>query len=152
MIEILTKEKYKELQIELEQLKTEGRKQISDALAYAKSLGDLSENAEYSQAREDQGKVEDRIIKLEHIIKTAKIVTKHSSDSVSVGCTVELQKKGEKTLRTFTIVGGEEADTASGKISFHSPIGEALLNKKIGDVVQIITPKGQVEYVVKSIE
>lgn len=152
MVEILTKEKFKELEAELEDLKNKGRKQITDALVYAKSLGDLSENAEYAQAREDQAKLEDRISKLEHILKTAKIVTKHSTDVVSVGSTVELHKKADKTKRTFTIVGGEEADTASGKISFHSPIGQALIGKKEGDTVAITTPKGVVEYKIASIE
>ncbi len=152
MVEILTKEKFKELEEELETLKTKGRKQITDSLVYAKSLGDLSENAEYAQAREDQAKLEDRISKLEHILKTAKIVTKHSTDAVSVGSTVELHKKSDKTKRTFTIVGGEEADTASGKISFHSPIGQALMGKKEGDTVSITTPKGIVEYKIASIE
>lgn len=152
MVEILTKSKYKELQEELETLKTKGRKQITDALVYAKSLGDLSENAEYAQAREDQAKLEDRIIKLEHILKTAKIVTKHSTDTVSVGATVELVKKIDKTKRIFTVVGGEETDTSAGKISFHSPIGEALIGKKVGETVKITTPKGIVEYSISSIE
>lgn len=152
MVEILTKEKFKELREELEELQTKGRKQISDSLVYAKSLGDLSENAEYSQAREDQAKLEDRISKIEYILKTAKVATKHSTDAVSVGSTVELVKKTDKTKRTFTIVGGEEADTATGKISFHSPIGEALMGKKVGDTATITTPKGVVEYSVASIE
>ena len=152
MVEMVTKSKYKELQEELENLKTKGRKQITESLVYAKSLGDLSENAEYAQAREDQAKLEDRILKLEHILKTAKIVTKHSTDTVSVGATVELLKKTDKTKRTFTVVGGEEADTAVGKISFHSPIGEALIGKKVGDIVKITTPKGIVEYSISSIE
>lgn len=152
MVEMLTKEKFKELKEELEKLQTEGRKQISDSLIYAKSLGDLSENAEYAQAREDQAKLEDRISKLEHILKTAKIVTRHSTDVVSVGSTVELHKKEDKTKRTFTIVGGEEADTTTGKISFRSPIGEALMGKKVGDTISITTPKGVVEYKIASIE
>ena len=152
MVEILTKEKFKELREELLILQTQGRKQITDSLVYAKSLGDLSENAEYGQAREDQAKLEDRISKIEHILKTAKVATRHSTDMVSVGGTVELIKKDDKTKRTFTIVGGEEADTATGKISFHSPIGEALMTKKVGDTVKITTPKGIVEYTIASIE
>lgn len=152
MVEILTKEKFKELREELEVLMTQGRKQISDSLVYAKSLGDLSENAEYAQAREDQAKLEDRISKIEHILKTAKVATKHSTEMVSVGCTVGVVKKADKSKRTFTIVGGEEADMASGKISFHSPIGQALMNKKVGDVFKLTTPKGVVEYTVSSIE
>ncbi len=152
MVEILTKEKFKELREELEVLQTEGRKQISDALVYAKSLGDLSENAEYAQAREDQAKLEDRISKIEHILKTAQVATKHSTEAVTVGSTVELIKKADKSKRVFTIVGGEESDTAAGKISFHSPIGQALMNKKVGDVFKITTPKGIVEYTVVGIE
>lgn len=152
MVEILTKEKFKELREELEVLQTEGRKQISDALVYAKSLGDLSENAEYAQAREDQAKLEDRISKIEHILKTAQVATKHSTEAVTVGSTVELIKKADKSKRVFTIVGGEESDTAAGKISFHSPIGQGLMNKKVGDVFKITTPKGVVEYTVASIQ
>ena len=83
MVEILTKEKFKELREELLGLQTQGRKQITDSLVYAKSLGDLSENAEYAQAREDQAKLEDRISKIEHILKTAKLATKQNVHSLS---------------------------------------------------------------------
>lgn len=151
-MEYVSKEKFKELEKELHELKSAGRKQVSDALVYAKSLGDLSENAEYAQAREDQAKLEDRILKLEHILQTAKVVTQHHSTSVEVGSTVHLEKKEDKTKRTFTIVGAEEADTTSGKISFHSPIGQALLGKKEGDKIEIKTPKGMVHYTVRQIE
>ena len=150
-MEYVSKEKFKDLEKELVELKTKGRKQVSDALVYAKSLGDLSENAEYAQAREDQAKLEDRIQKLEHILQTAKVVTKHTSSVVEVGTTVIL-KKDDKSERTFSIVGAEEADTASGKISFHSPLGQALLGKKEGDKVDIKTPKGVVHYTVTEIK
>lgn len=151
-MEYVSKEKFKELEKELAELKSKGRKQVSDALVYAKSLGDLSENAEYAQAREDQAKLEDRISRLESILQTAKVVTKHHSTVVEVGTTVHLEKKDDKSKRTFVIVGAEEADTATGKISFHSPIGQAILGKKQGDKVDIKTPKGVVQYTITEIE
>ncbi len=151
-MEYLTEEKYKELEIELQDLKTNKRKEIAEALEYAKSLGDLSENAEYSQAREAQGQIEDRINRVEYMLRNAKLVTKHHSTIVEVGSTVHVAKKSAKTEQIFTIVGAEEADTATGKISFHSPMGKALLGKKEGDRIVILAPKGEIEYSIKKID
>lgn len=151
-MEYVTKEKAKELEIELLDLKTNKRKEIAEALEYAKSLGDLSENAEYSQAREAQGYTEDRIARIEHILRNAKIVTKHHSTIVEVGATVHVVKSGTRTEQIFTIVGAEEADTAQGKISLHSPLGSALLGKTPGDTAIMVTPKGEIKYTIKSID
>lgn len=141
--EYITKEKEKELQDELEYLKKEKRKEIAEQLEYAKSLGDLSENAEYHEARELQGITEDRIQKLESILKNAEIVSDHHSTStVAVGSEIHVVKEGSKEEQVYTIVGGEESDLANRKISVHSPLGEAALGKKKGDSLSFKTPSG----------
>lgn len=150
-MEYLTLEKKTLLETELNQLKSIRRKEIADALEYAKSLGDLSENAEYHQAREDQANCEDRIIHIEQILKNAVIMETHATGVVSVGATVTILKKGSKEEKTFAIVGSEEADSISGKISNESPLGEALLGKKKGDKITVHAPKGDVEYTIVSI-
>lgn len=149
--EYLTKEKFEELQKELQVLKTEKRKQIAEELEYAKSLGDLSENAEYHEAREDQAALEDRIAQLESILANADIVAVHHSNTVEIGSKVTVQKKGSKDERVFIIVGSEEIDTTAGKISFKSPIGTALLGKKKGEECVVKTPAGDVVYTINSI-
>lgn len=150
--EYLTKEKFEELQKELETLKFTKRKEIADELEFAKSLGDLSENAEYHEAREAQAALEDRISQLESILASAEIVAVHHSNSVEIGSKVVVKKAGDDTKRTFTIVGSEEIDTASGKVSFKSPIGQSLLGKKKGEEFIVKTPVGDVTYNVVSIE
>lgn len=150
--EYLSKEKQAELVTELNELKTVRRKEIAQALEYARSLGDLSENAEFNKAREDQAVVEDRIAQIENVLANAEIVKVHHSNSVEVGTKVHLQKKGEKNIVTYTIVGSEEVDTFASKISLKSPIGVAVLGKTKGDVVSVKTPGGHVEYTVVEIE
>jgi transcription elongation factor GreA len=150
-MEYLTLEKKELLEDELNTLKTVRRKEIADALEYAKSLGDLSENAEYHQAREDQANCEDRITHIEQILKNAVIMDGHTSGVVTVGATVTVLKKGEKEEKTFALVGSEEADSVSGKISNESPLGQALLGKKKGDKVTVHAPKGAMEYTIVSI-
>ncbi len=149
-MEYLTLEKKNELENELLQLKSVRRKEIADSLEYAKSLGDLSENAEYHQAREDQANCEDRISHIEQILKNAVIMETGVSGVVSVGSTVTVLKKGSKEEKTFALVGSEEADSVSGKISNESPLGQALLGKKKGDKVIVHAPKGEVEYSIVS--
>lgn len=150
-MEYLTPEKKKALEEELQQLITVRRREIADALEYTKSLGDLSENAEYHQAREDQAACEDRIIHLEEVLKNAVVMEKHSSNNVGVGSTVTIQQKGEKETRTYMIVGSEEADALNSKISNESPVGVALLGKVEGDKVLVTAPKGEIEYTIKKI-
>lgn len=142
----ITEEKKKELEIELAELKGPKRKEIIEALEFAKSLGDLSENAEYHQAREEQAKLEERISKIEHILQSSTIVTGARGDAAEIGSTVVVQKEGSKETKTFIIVGSEEADSSLGKISNHSPFGEALFGKKKNDKVSIKTPAGVVDY------
>lgn len=150
-MEYLTIEKKQELEDELNKLKSVRRKEVADALLYAKSLGDLSENAEYQQAREDQANCEERIAHLEQILKNAVIMDKHKGDSVIVGSTVTVVKKGNKEEKIFTVVGSEEADSFSGKISNESPLGQALLRKSVGDSVTVSAPKGEMVYTIKKI-
>jgi len=148
----LTKEKLAEFTKELDYLRTEKRKEVAENLEYAKKLGDLSENAEYHEARQEQAEVEDRINHLENLIKTALILDDQHGDIVSVGSTVKIQKDSEKENRTYKIVGSEEADMATGKVSNLSPLGSALLGKKKGEKFEVQTPKGKVHYTLISIE
>ena len=144
--EYLTKDKYDQLVVELNDLKNVKRKEVAEALDYARGLGDLSENAEYHQAREDQGKLEERIAKIEQILQFSETVKGGGVDHVEVGSKVVVQKEGTKEDKTYVIVGSEEADMAKGKISNRSPFGEALFGKKKGDRVSFKTPKGTVNY------
>ena len=148
----ITEEKKKALVNELDYLKTTKRKEILEALEAARALGDLSENAEYHQAREDQGKTEDRITVIDHMLISAVVVKKHSSDSVEIGTTVKVKKENSKEEVFFSIVGAEEADMKKNKISNKSPLGEALFGKKKGDVVNIKTLKGLVKYTLIDIQ
>ncbi len=150
--EYLSKEKFEQLKKELDTLKSVKRKEIADKLEFAKGLGDLSENAEYHEAREAQAALEDRISQLESVLTNAEIVTAHHSNTVEVGSVVHVQKSSDKAKHTYSIVGSEEADTAAGKISFKSPLGQALLGKKKGEEFKFKTPKGDVTYKVVSIE
>lgn len=151
-INYITEEKKKDLQDELHYLKTVKRKEILEALEAARALGDLSENAEYHQAREDQGKTEDRINQIDHMLKSSVVVKKHSSSNVEIGTTVKVKKENQKEEITYSIVGSEEADMSQNKISNKSPLGEALFGKKKGDVVSIKTPKGLVKYTLVDIQ
>lgn len=148
----VSKGKYKELHKELEYLKTTRRKEIAEKLEYAKSLGDLSENAEYHEAREDQASTEKRILELEEILKHAQVVEKHHSEVVEVGSVIVVKKTGGKDEKKYQIVGSEEADTTNGKISHLSPLGSALMGKKKGDKASFQSPSGKVEYTIIEIE
>ena len=142
----ITEEKRKALEIELKELKGPKRKEILDNLAYAKSLGDLSENAEYHQTREDQGKLEERIHKIEQILQSSQVVSGGGGDEVEIGSKVVVLKSGESKERKYQIVGSEEADMTLGKISNRSPFGKALFGRKKGDDVSFKTPNGEVNY------
>ena len=153
----ITKEKRRALETELKDLKGPKRKEILEALAYSKSLGDLSENAEYHQAREDQGKLEGRIAKIEQILQSSETVQGGGGEIIEIGSKVVVQKvptegRGSSTdeavgkEKTYVIVGSEEADMAKGKISNRSPFGAALFGKKKGDKISFKTPTGLVNY------
>jgi transcription elongation factor GreA len=140
--EYLSKDKHTELEEELEFLTHVRRKEIAEALEAAKALGDLSENAEYHSAREAQAGVEERIAVLEEILKNAVIVgNKHKTDAVGIGSVVTL-KRGRDT-KIYTIVGSEEADVATLKISNKSPLGESMMGRKKGEDFMCVTPRGE---------
>jgi transcription elongation factor GreA len=141
----LTKDGLKELQEELSRLKKEGRRDIAERLKRAKEYGDLSENSEYSDAKEAQGKIEGRIFELEEILRNAVIIKKDSGRvSVGIGSTVEAEKGGK--IFKYTIVGSRESKPEASLISNESPLGKAFLGKKAGDTVEIETPKGKAKY------
>ncbi len=141
----LSQEKFHNLKEELERLKKEGRQEIAERLRQAKELGDLSENAEYSEAKDAQSKIETRIIELENILRNSSIIKKSSSkNQVEIGSVIKLEKSGKEF--TYTIVGSDEANPQSNFISNESPLGRAFLNKKSGDVVEVETPKGKSKY------
>lgn len=148
----LTKEKFEELKAELHELETVKRKEIAEKLEHARSLGDLSENAEYHDARNAQGEVESRINYLTEFLKNVDIVTKHHSEVVEAGSTVTLQKKNSKDKTKYQVVSSEEADITENKISYESPMGEAMMGKSKGDKFSFETPKGAVEYTVVDID
>ena len=150
MTTYITKEGLKRLEEELEELKTTKRQEIAVRLRKAISFGDLSENFDYHNAKEEQEMLERKIIEIKEKIYTSEVVVKSSgSGVVQIGSTVEL-KDGEENI-TYTIVTALEADPMSGKISVESPIGSALLSKKKGDKVKIDTPNGIIVYLVVKI-
>lgn len=148
----ITESKKKALMEELSYLKDTRRKEVIEMLEAAKALGDLSENAEYHQAREDQGKLEDRIRQIEYMLQSAIVVKKHHSNKVEIGTTVVVKKEDSKENISYTIGGAEEADMAQNKISNKSPLGEALFGKAKGDVFSIKTPKGLAKYTIVDIQ
>ena len=149
--EYLSKEGLEKLKNELEFLKTDKRKEIADRLKHAKSLGDLSENAEYKETLENMGFTEDRIEKLEDIIKRAVVIEKSSGSNVQLGSAVKIKKETDGKICEYVLVGQEEADISIGKISNQSPIGRALIGKKKGDMVKVATPGGEIKYTIESI-
>lgn len=147
----LSKERLEELKAELEQLLHEGRREVADRLKRAKEYGDLSENSEYSEAKDEQAAVERRILELEDTIKNASIIKKTTgSDTVVVGSTVTV--KGKNQIQTYQIVGSNEAMPEEGKISNESPLGKAFLGHAVGDEVKVGTPKGDTFYTISKIE
>ena len=147
----LSKERFDELTAELAELKTVKRIGIAERLKTAKEYGDLSENSEYAEAREEQATVETHIAELEDLLKSAEIVTKaKGGDTVRVASTIVV-KKGDREMK-YTIVGSYEADPLAGKISDESPLGNAFMGKKVGDKVNVSTPGGAVTYEITKIE
>lgn len=143
----LTYEGLKERERELEYLKTEKRKEISEKIKVALGFGDLSENAEYDEAKNEQAEVELKILKLEKMLKNAKIIDEEevSTDAVSFGIKVKVLDIEMEEEEIYSIVGSEEADPMNNKISDESPVGRALLGAKVGDVVTVEAPNGEFE-------
>jgi transcription elongation factor GreA len=147
----LTKERLEELAQELKTLKGKRRMEVAERLKQAKEYGDLSENSEYVEAREEQANVETRIVELEELLKQAVTIKKaEGGDTVTVGSTVTV-KKGDKVM-SYTIVGSYEVKPEEGRISDESPLGKAFLRKKVGDAVNVTTPAGATTYEIVKIE
>ncbi len=141
----VTEEGLQRIKEELEYLTTVKRLELSDRLQKAISQGDLSENADYHDAKREQGFLEGRIRELESSLRRAQVIEDHGrTDRVRIGCTVTVQEVGEDVEETYRIVGVHEAAPADGLISNESPFGQALLGAKVGETVQVRTPAGEV--------
>lgn len=149
--QIISKEGYEKLKKELELLQTTRRREIADRIQKAKDMGDLSENAEYSEAKDAQAFNEGKIAELSGLLKNLTVVDNGGSkDRVSLGSDVVVEVNGEE--KVYSIVSFNEADPLAGKISNESPLGRALLDKKKGDQVTVTTPKGENTYKIKGIK
>ncbi len=147
---LLTKEGLAELKKEHEELVAVKRPDAVARLAAARELGDLSENSEYAAAKQDLSFIDGRILELEEILHGAKVITNHGKSHVDVGCKVTVNINGKKEV--FSLVGEWEADPKEKKISHESPLGKALLGKKVGEEVEVEAPAGRVLYKVLRIE
>lgn len=147
----LSQERHDELVSELHELKTEGRKRIAERLKHAKDMGDLSENFDYQEAREEQVRLEQRILQVEELLKNAAIIKKGGKgETVRIGSKVTVEKG--KAVTVYTIVGSDEAQPVAGLISNESPLGKSLLGKKVGTAVSVRTPGGEVHLHIIAIE
>ncbi len=145
-VQYVSAEGLERLKQELHELKTVKRREAAGRIEVAKALGDLSENAEYHEAKDALALLENRVYEIEQILKNAQLIEDQAAKKgvVHVGSTVVVEVRGK--TKTFTIVGSNEADPASGKISNESPIGIALLGAKVGELVDVTTPGGTIEY------
>ncbi|MBU5313281.1 transcription elongation factor GreA [Tissierella carlieri] len=149
----LTEDGLKRLEDELDDLKTVRRKEIAEKIKQALSFGDISENSEYDQAKNDQAQLEERIAKLEMMLRNAKIIDEDdiTTDVVGIGSKVLVKDLEYDEEMEFIIVGSAEADPYNGKISNESPVGSALLGHMSGDIVEVVVPDGKIEYQILTI-
>ncbi len=150
---VLTQEGLQKLEEELEELKTVHRRDVSERIRTAKEFGDISENAEYEDAKQEQAFVEGRIIKVEQMIRNARIIdaSEYDQSEVHLGASVKVKETKTASAHEFTIVGSTEADPTNGRLSNESPLGMALLGKKKGDTVEVTTPRGLASYKIEAI-
>ena len=150
----MSAERKEELQKELTYLKTVREKEVADLIKEARGFGDLSENSEYDEAKNEQGKLYSRIAEVEEILQHVVIVDEASgsTNEVTIGCTVTVADASGKTMPAYKIVGSQEADPMHGIISEESPFGKALLGAKEGDTVTVEAPRGAITYTVQKIE
>jgi transcription elongation factor GreA len=150
---ILTPEGLRKLEEELEVLKTVKRKEVAERIKQSKEFGDLMENSEYEDAKNEQAFIEGRILSLEGMLRNAKVINNHEvrSDLVTVGSTVQVTDEGGEEL-TYTIVGSPEADPLHDRISNESPVGRALLGRRRGEKVTVKAPAGTIRYTIKAIK
>ena len=150
----MTEEGYNSYKAKLQRLKTEERQKIALRIRQAKEFGDISDNAEYESAKSDQAFVEGEIIQLERLLQRAEIIDRNelTNDEVHLGSTVELRDEASKDSYKVTVVGTTEADIEKRRISTDSPIGAAIMAKKLGEVVNVKTPRGPAKYKIVNIE
>ena len=146
----ITKEGLEKLQEELRHLKGEKRREIAARIEKAKELGDLSENAEYAEAKDEMAFVEGRILELENSISRAAVISRHNADTITIGARVTVKSDGKEKI--YTIVGLNEADPTQGKISNETPLAQALIGRKNGEEIEVATPRGKIRYTVVRIE
>ncbi|MCL5733886.1 MAG: transcription elongation factor GreA [Patescibacteria group bacterium] len=147
----LSKNRLEELKKELEELKSTKRIEIAEKLKHAKEYGDLSENSEYAEAREEQSRTEGRIAELEDILKRSVIIKKSTNATkTQIGSTITV-KKGVQIIK-YTITGAAEADPSQGRISNESPLGKAFLGKAVGEKAEAVIPSGKATYYILKIE
>ena len=151
---VVTPEGLKKLQDELEQLKTVTRPEIAEKIKIARGFGDLSENSEYDEAKNEQGKIEARITDLEAMLKDIKVIddSEITNDKVMLGVSVTIRDEQNGKERTFKVVGTAEANAGAGKISDESPIGKALIGHTIGETVVAEAPRGEVKFTILEIK
>lgn len=151
---VLTKEGLQRLEEELDDLKTVHRREVNERIRQAKEFGDISENAEYEDAKQEQAFVEGRILKLEGMIRNARIIeaSDYAADEVHLGSSVKVKDLKTGALHEFTIVGSAESDPPNHRLSNESPVGRALIGRKKGDTVDVTTPRGVVQFKIDSIK
>src|SRR5579872_431639 len=150
---LLTEEGLRKLEAELDDLKTVHRKEVNDRIRQAKEFGDISENAEYEDAKQEQAFVEGRILKLEAMIRNARVIDQSDfvADAVHLGATVKVKEMAAGRSHEFTIVGSAEADPKNARLSNESPLGAALMGRKHGETVDVTTPRGVMKYKIEAI-
>jgi transcription elongation factor GreA len=151
---ILTSEGYKKLQEEIEYLSNDKRREVADRIRIAREFGDISENAEYDDAKNEQALLEHRIATLEERLRDAKVINKKdvAKDVVSVGSKVRLRDVGARQTVEYHIVGSAEANPAENKLSNESPVGKAIIGHKKGDTVEVVAPRGSMKYKILEIK
>jgi len=150
----LTKERLVELEKELKELKTNGRKEIARKIAEARAHGDLSENAEYDAAKEEQGLFELKIAKLENVLSRARIIdpSEFKENQAHILSTVKIKNLKSSKIFEYTLVSAEEADFQAGKISVTSPVGQGLMGCKVGEKIKVVAPAGLLEFEILSLK
>ncbi len=150
---ILTRDGLKKLEDELDELKTVHRREVNERIRQAKEFGDISENAEYEDAKQEQAFVEGRVLKLESMIRNARIIDQSDfvADAVHLGASVKVKEMASGRQHDFTIVGSAEADPKNARLSNESPLGAALMGRKHGETVDVTTPRGVMKYKIESI-
>lgn len=149
--EYLTSQRFEELKQELEE-KKQNRQEIAESIESARGQGDLMENTEYDSAKNKQGENEGRIMELEDILRRAVIISKEGGNDIQLGSSVRLQREGNDAPEEYFLVGPEEASPLEGKISNESPLGNALIGKKKGESIKVLTPNGKIEYTIIDIQ